>query len=168
MKALTVVTNAIEDHANKQGLEVSRQEAADQADTFLKSFGVWVGFFNKVNGTQVSVASALSDPAMRSLFKDSYNTTRTAVVRPQRMRSTKSVAYDPIHVGLSADFIFAELTKRPNSSRNDLFETTHLRLSTVCSAVNKLMRDGRVVVSGTKIDPITNKTVETLKVRGAK
>lgn len=53
-------------------------------------------------------------------------------------------------------------------SRYDIHQATGLRLSTVCARARELIDMGRIEPRGTKIDPITGRRVEVLRIRKAK
>jgi hypothetical protein len=48
-------------------------------------------------------------------------------------------------------------------SRFDIHSVTGLRLASVTGRVNEMIAVGLVVETGTKVDPLTSKTVKTLK-----
>jgi hypothetical protein len=48
-------------------------------------------------------------------------------------------------------------------SRYDIHAVTGMRLASVCGRANTLVEAGLVTEPGTKVDPLTGKTVKTLK-----
>lgn len=62
-----------------------------------------------------------------------------------------------------AERILGTIAVYPGLSRSDIAELDDIRIQTVCGAVNKLIKDRKVRVSGSYTDPNTNRRVEKLE-----
>lgn len=86
---------------------------------------------------------------------------------------TSRLAYDEIRAdgttskqcGIILDLL-RTFPDRP-FSRFDIHGVTGMRLASVCGRVNEMIAVGLVVETGTKVDPLTSKTVKTLKLAPA-
>lgn len=83
------------------------------------------------------------------------------------MTSTKMASLEA-HTGSGAkvaqqEAIMSFLSIPWQYSRNEIALYLHMRLSSVCARVNELLEDGRLVRGEKVTDPITLRTVQTVK-----
>jgi DNA-binding transcriptional ArsR family regulator len=157
--------------------QTQRVEATAFADNFLKGFGIYVGLYNKINGTALSVESALWEESIMKSYQMISNLVRTtntlnkipqapAKIASKAPKSTKKLSYEAFQAenGTSvAHLIYAFLKNNEPMTRTELATRLKLRLSTVCGQIVPLQDAGLVSVIGTKIDEDSNRTVEILK-----
>ncbi len=156
--------------------QMYRAEAKVYTDAFLASFGIYVGFYNKINGTALSVEQALWEDSILTAYQVSAMTVRNtnkangipkapAKAASKAPKSTKRLSYEAFKTenGTSvAHLIYKALKQDPAMSRTEIATSLQLRLSTVCGQIVPLMEAGLVQVSGTAIDENSNRTVELL------
>lgn len=171
------------------GNQLYREEAQKLTQDFLTSFGIFVGFYNKVNNTTMSVEDALHNDDMLPLYFAMSNdlkegvasTTQnntTAIVpvgqpnytkRVGKPKSTKRLSYEQFQVenGTSvAHAIYKEMRKQGQAmSRIEIARALNIRLSTVCGQIFAMEEAGLVQCVGTKVDPDSNRKVELLIAR---
>jgi len=133
-------------------------------------FGIFVGFYNKINNTSVSVKAALSDLEIVSLYEKAAVVTKcTPSLIKKQVKSTKSLSYEQFQVenGTSvAHAIYKHLrTTKSTLSRTEIADSLAVRLCTVCGQVNAMLTAGLLEVAGTKIDELSNRTVEILRAK---
>ena len=154
-----------------------RAEAKMYTDAFLASFGIYVGFYNKINGPALSVEQALWEDSILVAYQVSAMTVRNtnkangipkapAKAASKAPKSTKRLSYEAFKAenGTSvAHVIYSALkTSSEPMSRADLAATLKIRLSTICGQVVPLEEAGLIQVVGSKIDADSNRTVELL------
>ena len=135
-------------------------------------FGIFVGLFNKLNGTSISVNEALKCPAMVDSFKitsaslQSNTTTQVVKTQAKSASSTKKLSYEQFQSanGTSVAYKIYKHMKAVNKkmSRADIAAEMNIRLSTVCGQINLMLEAGLVEVTGTKVDLSSNREVEVL------
>jgi hypothetical protein len=129
-----------------------------------KEFGIFVGFFNKVNGTKFSVESAARNLNLTNLYL-SFATlaaqTASVVEAQNSKRSTKSLSYSLLDAPRVDREVYDFLAKNTPKTRAQISKELGMRLSTVCGAVNRLMQNNLVQFTGELVkDPETNRLVE--------
>lgn len=129
---------------------------------FLKQFGIFTGFYNKVNNTNLTVKQALTSNDMRDLFQSFAEA--TAKIKINKNESTKYRSYSLLNIPEVDKEVLQYVKSNNNKSRADIAAATGLRLSTVCGAISRLVNNKMLEVSGTKRDPKSNRNVETLKI----
>lgn len=79
--------------------------------------------------------------------------------------STKSESFEAIQAAAPsiAAHILNTIAAYPGLSRGDIAEMEEIRIQTVCGAVNKLIKDRKVRVNGSYVDPQTKRRVEKLE-----
>lgn len=169
--------------------QMYREEAKRFTQDFLAKFGIFVGLYNRLNGTNLSVEQALWTTDMVDLFsavsqdiRDGFNgnppsspkgISVVGVSQPNskkkingKPKSTKRLSYEQFQVenGTSvAHLIYKHLKKEDApKSRTEIARELNLRLSTVCGAVFQMIDAGLVYVSGRIIDQDSNREVETV------
>lgn len=169
--------------------QMYREEAKKFTQDFLAKFGIFVGLYNRLNGTSLSVEQALWTTDMVELFQavsqgiqaaagnSQPNTIAVASVRQPNSRkkltgkpkSTKRLSYEQFQVenGTSVAHLIYKHLKAQNTpmSRTEIAKALNLRLSTVCGAVFSMIDAGLVYVSGRTIDQDSNREVEIVSWR---
>lgn len=150
-----------------------RQEAKALTEDFLKKFGIFVGLYNKLNSTALSVENALYDNdivaqfrIVSGLMQNNVKSPKTASTGIKRPKSTKLLSYEQFQLenGTRAEHSIYKLLKKQNQglSRTEIAKKLSIRVSTVCGAISRMMEAGLVTVTGIKIDEETNRKVELL------
>jgi len=134
------------------------------------TFGIFVGFYNRANGTNWSVNEAAKDNGMVELFTSTMSAVsrtglqlevRTSTSRP----STKRVSLDEFRAA-NGNRVGIRVLNYIESSGGDyrasIAKALGLRISTVCARVNELKAMGLIESTGTTVDPVTNKSVEVV------
>ncbi len=136
------------------------------SNEFTKAFGIFVGLFNKCNGTQYSVKAALQQIQLVELFNSVRCQSQyvNAVITPFNPGSTRHKSHNKLDHGRLATTIYEFIKDNPGHSRREIAENLNMRLQTVCGQVNVLVREGFIHVAGTKKDIETKREVETLAV----
>lgn len=137
-----------------------------QAQTFTKQFGIFVGLFNKLNGTQYSVKQALQVQPLLALFNTISQSAAVvnSQITPIAGISTKSKSYSLVNIPAVDSEVYYFLQKNPNTTRSEIALGTGLRLQTVCGAARRLLDNKFIFVTGTTEDTDSNREVETLGV----
>ena len=136
-------------------------------------FGIFIGFYNKTNNTNITVKEGMRCPVMTQFFntftesakiaheknykKDSYG--KSTTTRSQSLSKLNTAKLDMEVLGL--------VRVTPNSTRAEIAIMLHRKEATICGAVNRLMRDKQLYVSGRKLDNETQRNVETVTACGA-
>ena len=137
----------------------------------LEEFGIYVGLFNKINKTSISVKEALRTERMVHQYIAvssgmQAETVTAETIISKRSKSTKALSYAQFQVknGTSvAHSIYQRLkSSKTPQTRYELASTMSIRLSTICGQITPMEIAGLVKVVGTKKDPITLRTVELL------
>lgn len=176
--------NQLTDVALAQGWEDSqafREEATAYTQEFLKRFGIFVGFYNRINNTSMSVEDALHDLDIVSLFSSTVkvvktpNSNTTTVIKQaqpkksKRAKSTKRLSYEAFQTdfGSSVDHLVYQGMKSTGNpvTRSEIAQTYKLRIQTVCGVVNRLEEAGLVICVGRVIDEDTKRPVELMQAR---
>jgi DNA-binding transcriptional regulator GbsR (MarR family) len=172
------ITNTILSDFNSD--DSYREEARIVTENFLKSFGIFVGLYNKLNNTVLSVEDALYEDTIMQAYKTmsaELKTVKKIVGTPEaitkmvnkRPKSTKLLSYEAFKAsnGSScAHLIYTELKKsKEPMTRAELSSVLDLRISTVCGRINELEEAGLVWVVGTKVDEDSQRQVELLQTR---
>lgn len=135
-----------------------------------KAFGVFVGLYNKLNETEISVKKAWKDPLFQTLFMNAELTLLQHSVknnpRYQHLSSTKFKSYSLLDIPKVDNQVYQFLLKNPDLSRAEISDFTGIRLQTVCGAINRLMHNQLVIVIGEKRDIETEREVQTLRAVG--
>jgi hypothetical protein len=130
-----------------------------------KEFGIFVGFFNKVNGTKFSVESAAKNSNLVNLYL-SFATLAAqtgSVVEAQNPKrsSTRSMSYSLLDAPAVDRKVYDFLAKNLPKTRAEISKELGMRIQTVCGAVNRLMQNNLVQFTGELVkDPETNRLVE--------
>jgi hypothetical protein len=183
-KIQTNTKNQLTDVALAKGWnadQMYREEAKQFTQDFLTKFGVFVGLYNKTNGTVLSVEDALFTESILDLYvqatnliKNTSNPSSTTVAAASQVKSnvskkpksTKKLSYEQFQVenGTSvAHAIYTFLKKQDvPMSRLEIATAMKIRLSTVCGQIHAMAEAGLVHVVGEKIDENSNRTVELL------
>lgn len=150
-----------------------RPQAILMAEEYIAKFGIFLGFYNKVNNTSIGVDQGLHIPDLVKLYNDTITDVKNKIVCPavvaasKKPKSTKLLSYQAFqnNYGTSvAHTVYKTLkTSSQALSRVEIAQQANLRLSTVCGQVSLLKQSGLVKISGTKIDPDSNREVETLE-----
>lgn len=136
-----------------------------------KAFGVFVGLYNKLNDTNLSVKQAATIDSLVKTFNASQQFLKEAhtnVVSKQfdcgvpDSGSTKFKSYSLLDMPNVDKKVYDIIVKNPGLSRYEITGRLSNRLSTICGAVNRLTNNGFVRATGTKIDEETQRQVETL------
>ena len=138
-------------------------ETQNAQTTALKQFGIFVGFFNRINNTQYSVKEAAKDPTIVEFYNKVSQTAlvvNTKVKAPQK-KSTKRRAYDILNIPKIDNTILEYIHSNQDQSREDIANGTGLKLATVCGSVNRMIEAKIIFVSGEKTSD-SNRSVETL------
>ena len=138
-----------------------------------KAFGVFIGLYNRSNGTNFTVKSARENAFLFKTFRNCQaglalahaHGTRHATLPSPRI-STRRASLARLDVPEVDEKVYQQIQLFPGYSRSELSQLLGYRLSTVCGAVNRLMKQGLVFVCGRKKDPETGKTVEVLNLTG--
>lgn len=128
-----------------------------------KQFGISVGFYNRVNGTNFTVKQALSIPALVRFAEimecEAMNTVQQPDSTPPPSVSTKRRSLDTTNT-CQKDYEMLELVvANPDLSRAQLEVLSHRTSGAVCASLNRLVNQGRVFVAGEKKDIFTRKMV---------
>lgn len=171
-KIQTRIINQLTDVALSKGWSGDnsyREEAREWVQNYISSFGIFLGFYNKVKGTTLSVEDALHNEEI----VDQYTKTRLSItskpattteIKPKQ-KSTKSNGYDKIKSKSSGlNTLIYNYIKDQNTfyTRSEIALLLDLKLSTVCGRVHELISNGNLFVAGIKKDPETNVNVELL------
>jgi hypothetical protein len=127
-----------------------------------KTFGVFVGLFNRLTGSKFSVEHAFRNDYLRNKYFNTMLDIRQDVIQKPEIIlavSTRNESLQTVDVGDSTRKVLNALQSK-NYTRAEVSEATGLRLSSVCGRVNELIQEGLVVVKGYKTDHKTNKKVE--------
>jgi len=134
-----------------------------------KQFGIFIGLYNRLNGTKLTVRSASKNSVLVSLFESTQLTlgqVHTLSLAQDEVacqaNSTKSRSYSLLDMPGVDGNIYYLLKRSTSLSRADIALALNMRLQTVCGAVKRLIDNGLVVVNGEKLDTQTNRHVETL------
>jgi hypothetical protein len=135
-----------------------------------KEFGIFVGFFNKINGTKFSVEAAAKNENITSLYSSlSTLVAQTgSIIEAQtpKRSTTKSLSYSLLDAPRVDREVYDFLAKNPPKTRAEISLGTGLRLQTVCGAVNRLMQNNLVQFTGKLVkDPETNRWVELVTIK---
>jgi len=135
----------------------------------LKQFGVFVGLYNRTNGTRLTVKAALRQIAIVTLFESSLRCLHAAHDESVQRgtfsgdtSSTRRRSLDKINTRRVDSSILNLVTSTPGLSRKQLSEKLKMRLQTVCGGVSRLLEDDLIYVCGESLDHETNRRVETL------
>jgi len=133
-------------------------------------FGIFVGFYNKINNTSISVKEAAATLEITSIYeKVSVVAKCIPLTVIKKVKSTKSLSYEHFQAqnGTSvAHTIYKHLkTTKGQVSRREIAEALSLRLSTVCGQVNALLGAGVLEVIGAKVDEQSDRSVEVLRAK---
>lgn len=129
-----------------------------------KAFGVYVGLFNKSQGTKLSVKAALKVPELVNLFELVCRAQGVIneKIKPQNTQSTRSKSYSLLDIPKIDNEIYQFIQKNPGWSRSEISNKTGIRLQTVCGAAKRLLDNSLIFVSGTQKDLETGREVELL------
>lgn len=136
---------------------------------FRKQFGIFVGFFNKTNGTEMSVKDALQQPVMLDLYNaigQACQNVKTQV--PQSaLVSTRRKSLNQTNVCEIDNQVLNFIRSNPKSSRAQIAAHLDRRISTICGAATRLLKQNLIYVAGEVWDPETERSVEALATRVA-
>ena len=163
-----------------------REEAKQFTADFLTKFGIFVGLYNKLNNTSLSVEQALWTIDLVELFTAVANGIKASSVNNHianplvsqqksskkklnsKPKSTKALSYEQFQVenGTSVAHEIYKYIKKQNipMSRAEIASGISVRLSTVCGQVNKMIDAGLLYVAGRKLDVDSNREVEILTI----
>lgn len=134
-----------------------------------KAFGIFVGLYNKINNTNFSVKAASTEPSLilafdysQKMLTKTHNYLSDNNPNYSNVRSTKIKSYTLLDIPKNDRKIYNYIKENSNQSRVDIAYGLGIRVSTVCGAVNRLLHNALVHVTGIKIDPETNKKAETI------
>lgn len=133
---------------------------------YIKSFGIFIGLYNKINNTRVSVEAGLNEEALVKLFNKTSKglAKKGSTTSP---KSTKRAAWEKFNTSNGTTLSYEIYTFLKSSggsySRADIAAKLKLRLSTVCGRVADLKNSQLIQVVGTDIDPTSQCKVELLK-----
>jgi hypothetical protein len=136
-----------------------------------KEFGIFVGFFNKINGTRFSVEAAAKNENIANLYRSlSTLVAQTgSIIEAQtpKRSTTKSLSYSLLDAPRVDREVYDFLAKNPPKTRAQISKELGMRLSTVCGAVNRLMQNDLAQFTGELVkDPETNRLVELVTAIG--
>lgn len=147
---------------------MNNQVDAMQAE-FRKQFGIFVGFFNRANNTDMSVKDALQQPIMLELYNaigQACNNVKTSIP-PSALTSTKRKSLNKLNVCEIDTQVLNYIKANPNVSRAHIAAQLDRRISTICGAATRLLKQGLIYVSGETFDAETSRQVEALSSRMA-
>lgn len=135
--------------------------------------GRYLKFYNEVNDTSLTVKQACNSPEVMLAFTKTlqytahYHDEIAVKALPEdallpTTSSTKLKSYSLVNIPRTDSGVRALLIRKPDISRYDISVMMGIRLSTICGAVNRLIHNNLVAVSGTKLDLHSNRQVETL------
>jgi hypothetical protein len=133
-----------------------------------KEFGIFVGFYNRLNGTSISVRRATKIPQLVKLFHNSKNllvyahSTLEAKQVDFNSKSTKVKSYEACNLPKLCNEIFTFIKNNPGYSRYEIAQSLGRRVSTVCGIAKILLDSGLIEVSGSTVDEHSKRVVETL------
>lgn len=139
-------------------------ETQNYTKEFLTAYGIFVGFYNRVNNTSFSVKDALKEPTLMSFYtkvSQAANVVNQKVKQPEK-KTTKRKAYDALNIPEIDNAVLQYIHNNQDSSRWEIAAGTGLRVSTVCGAVNRLVYNKFAFISGEKTDEETNRSVDTV------
>jgi hypothetical protein len=130
-----------------------------------KEFGIFVGFFNKVNKSKFSVESAAKNSNLTNLYLSfailAAQTGSIIEAQTPKRSSTKSLSYSLLDAPKVDREVYDFLAKNPPKTRAQISKELDMRLSTVCGAVNRLIQNNLVQFTGELVkDTETNRLVE--------
>ena len=132
-----------------------------------KTFGVFVGMFNKTAGTELTVKQAHQVDTLVQL----YEGIKEAIAElkydlseeiSHTTKSTKRKSFDALNIPELDQDVLITIYNWPGASRNQVAKKLGRRLSSICGAVNRLMEARIVFTKGTVHDEETNRDVEAL------
>lgn len=160
-----------------------REEAIAYTKDFLAKFGIFVGLYNRLNNTSLSVEQALWKTEVLEKYtaisfflqgnSSVFSTSAPKKVKKVKMngkpRTTKAISYQDFQTehGTSVAYSIYTFLKKQNTplSRAEIAQQMGIRLSTVCGQIFPMEEAGLVTVVGTKIDENSQRTVEVLMAR---
>lgn len=131
---------------------------------FLKQFGVFVGFYNKVNNTSFTVKQALQNETLMGFYGKVAQATQLVNGRiggPTK-KSTKREAYDRLNVPELDSHVLEYINNNQDRSRQEIAKDMSLPINTVCGAVKRLIDAKMIFVSKVGTNPDSNRSVELL------
>ena len=134
----------------------------------IKTFGVFVGLWNKTADTNLSVKQAQAIDELVQLYEGIRDTIHEFKIElaeelPAK-QSTRRKSLNKTSIAELDEKIFIYLYNHPKISRSEIAKGLHVRLSSVCGAINRLMELDGVFVCGRANDPDTNREVELLDI----
>lgn len=150
-------------------------EAMEAAEEMYSTFGMFVGFYNRVNKTSWTVEKAWDNEDLRQLFVGTAKAMAggSAPIKPKteypteykRTKSTKNMSYSQLKKSSVAYKVITAIMEAPIPvSRNEIADLTGLRLSSVTGQCTPLIEMGIIKPIGRKYDHETDRMVETLTV----
>lgn len=144
--------------------------AKSTKSVYSPEFGIFVGLYNKLNGTTYTVNEALQSQTILDTFSITTaslkSTTQTVQSQLKNVTSTKKLSYEAFQKehGSSVAYKIYTFMKQTNTSmsRAEIAEAMGIRLSTVCGQINQMAKAGLVQIVGNKIDKSSKREVETL------
>lgn len=136
----------------------------------LEKFKLFVKLFNLENGTKLTYQDAFSIKSVGIAFKESIEVNTKLKqqldfdgVKLTSNKSTKRASYDLLNLPLVDKQVLDFITMYTDRSREDIALGIGRKVSTVCGAVNRLVKAKAIFNSGKVLDTITNRHVETFR-----
>jgi hypothetical protein len=125
-----------------------------------KEFGIFVGLFNKVNDSKISVKNALKNKEMVEL----YESVQVSVKKDVKINttSTKRRSLEQTDLPKTRAEVYDYIKKNPSKTRWGISVGMDRRINIICGRVNELIESGLVYVDGEAIDLNTGRKVETI------
>jgi DNA-binding MarR family transcriptional regulator len=138
----------------------------------LKVFNTYLKMFNMINGTTLTAKEAIGNTTFATSFKEFYNNQQQVKAKMSyegvslkaKKVSTKKQSYNALNLPLLDKQVYDYIKARPHASRDQIATDLGRKVSTICGAVNRLTKAKLITVSGTTVDLITGRNVETLMV----
>lgn len=128
-----------------------------------KKFGIFVGLYNQLRATKVSVKTASVDPAILAAFEQVADTIgQIPEVDSTSYKSTKRLSYESLDLPEIDMSVLHFINNNPGLSRREISQQGNFLLQTVCGSVNRLLDKELIYVSGRKWDEDTKRNVGVL------
>ncbi len=148
-------------------------EIIKNTQNYYSSFGIFVGLYNKLNGTFWSVKDAFANTEIKNDFMNvsmflksdpEFKETIPTEFREYKQTSTKSKSFFNLNKRGAAWKIYTTLVASDNAlSRQDIADASGMALCTVTGQIPRLIRGNYIRVSGKRDGP-HNQIVEIIEV----
>lgn len=135
----------------------------------LDVFKQYIKLYNSINETNLTFAQAMESDVFLKAFELAFQGISLQHDKIEPLLPTKALSgstklksYNLIDIPKIDGEVLSCIRHNPHISRSEIATITATRLSSVCGAVNRLLHNQFVEVSGETIDQSTNRTVETI------